>query len=101
MIERIDSIIVRVIKNLANETLQEVKMRKIVQIVSTVSSNKWHYVYALCDDGSVWENYRCDGDDGDGFEDWKILPNIPQGKIPCPEFNTTISREAQAGVDKE
>lgn len=53
--------------------------RKIIQISSTsvVDSSDFetYVVYALCNDGSVWEIADCTGN---GHITWNRLPDIPQ-----------------------
>lgn len=50
--------------------------RKIIQIAATPETkNSFRTVFALCDDGTVWDIFES----GDG---WELLPPIPQGQLP-------------------
>lgn len=54
-------------------------MRKIIQI-STCMNESVSIIYALCDDGKIFENYA-------GFQNWTELPPIPQDKIEVENDN--------------
>jgi hypothetical protein len=52
--------------------------RKITQIVTSAAGTQYstlRILYALCDDGSVWEHAR----NSDRQSYWMRLANIPQG----------------------
>ena len=50
--------------------------RKIIQIAAIPETkNSFRTVFALCDDGTVWDIFES----GDG---WELLPPIPQDQPP-------------------
>lgn len=54
--------------------------RKIIQICSNFVGESYVYpdsIYALCNDGTVWELVN--------GEKWKLLPEIPQDNQPEKE----------------
>lgn len=52
-------------------------MRKVVQINVIHYGDRYINVYALCNDGSMWESHEVD----DGGVAWKRLPDIPQDEV--------------------
>lgn len=63
--------------------------RKIVQITSNIrpGDDPLESVYALCDDGSLWENTYTWQDDS--WNGWQQLPQIP---TPVPEPSKWFSK---------
>lgn len=56
-------------------------MRKIIQITASESSSEtWHYMhlYALCDDGTVWQ---METGEISQRRKWEQLPEIPQPRV--------------------
>lgn len=68
-------------------------MRKIIQITTDSDG----YLYALCNDGSVW-NYSSRDEDG-----WQDIPPIPQGypHHGYPRFLKDVPKRAPDAIDLE
>lgn len=53
--------------------------RRIVQISAVPETDgNWPTVFALCNDGTVWEAVE---DDSMKWRPWAALPSIPQGPV--------------------
>lgn len=59
--------------------------RRIIQISGTeagAANGYSRYLFALCDDGTVWQIDACNFFNGEPTIVWKLLPPIPQEQQP-------------------
>jgi hypothetical protein len=59
-------------------TLPEVTGRRVIQVAAIPQSNEHSYgVFALCDDGTIWEAFFNFVVKPPRWDDWEQIPAIP------------------------